>query len=294
MKPDNTNTPHVASDSEPPASKRTEVEPWWRRTRNQVLAGVGTVVVGVAVAVIANLVSARLPTPVSARPTSTSVTPVVTPSPGTRGNGWSLTPVVLANDYLTVTASMQPGAFCPGTGWVFRQPPTQLAPSASNSPALNSWAVHNGGIPQSGNYITFTVQARNGHTVIILDFGIKILRRAVPVGTATKFLGSCGGGLTPSFFDVNLDKPGLQVTPVSGMDAVGNPVPPVPLPHEVTESSPEQWRFQILTTNCDCTFVPYFTWSSDGNLGTFSVPDGSQPWRVTAVTRGMSRSVIYP
>ena len=63
-------------------------------------------------------------------------------------------------------------------------------------------------------------------------------------------------------------------------------VPPaVPLPHTVTESGPEQWRLRIKTTNCDCTFVPYFTWSSDGNAGTFDIPDGSKPWQVAAVTR---------
>jgi hypothetical protein len=286
MQSDNPNEHRVESDAEHLASKGTaEPVPWWRRTRNQILAGVGTIVTGVLIAVIANLVSARLPTSTHTQPTSTTVAPAANePYSGTRGSGWSAAPIVLENDYLSVTASMQPYLSCKAaTGWVFKQPPKQLAPLDRNDP--NSWAVRNGGIPQSGNYITLTVQGRNGHTVVILSLGVKIVSRAAPpTGTAAILSGGCGG-LTPSFFDVNLDKSSLQAIPVGGVNAVGKKVPAVPLPHTVTESSPEQWRLRILTANCDCAFVPYFTWSSDGNTGTFDVRDGSEPWRVAAVTR---------
>jgi hypothetical protein len=129
------------------------------------------------------------------------------------------------------------------------------------------------------------VQARPGHTVIILSFGVKILSRAAPpAGTAANLSGGCGG-LTPSFFDVNLDKPGLKAIPVTGQNMAGKKAPAVPVPHTVTESAPEQWRLRVLTTACDCTFVPYFTWSSDGNEGTFQITNGSGPWRVAAVTK---------
>ena len=180
---------------------------------------------------------------------------------------------------------MQPGDVCHGaTGWVFSQPPQELAALGPNSDP-NSWAVRNGGIPQSGNFITLTVQGRNGHTVVILSFGVKILSRtAPPTGTRATMSGGCGG-LMPSFFVANLDKPSLQARPVSGVDEAGNKVRAVPLPHTVTESGPEQWRLQILTANCDCAFIPYFTWSSDGNEGTFQIPDGSGPWRVAAATK---------
>jgi hypothetical protein len=282
----------VATDAGEPAAKdtaeTTETVPWWRRTRNQVLGGVGAVVTGVLIAVIANMVSARLPAPQPGQPTSTAVTPGTNePQSSTRGTGWSAVPIVLENDYVSVTAFMQPYQSCKAaTGWVFKQPMNKLAPLAPTSlNGINTWAVRNGGIPQSGNYITLTVQGRNGHTVVIESLGVKILRRAAPpTGTAAMLGGGCGG-LRPSFFDVNLDKPGLQATPVSGVNPLGNKVPAVPLPHTVTESGPEQWRLRITTTNCDCTFVPYFTWSSDGNVGTFNILDGSKPWRVAAVTR---------
>jgi len=292
MQSDRPNAPRAESDAEDPASKGTaEPVPWWRRTRNQVLAGVGTVVTGVLVTVVANLVSARLPTPGPGQPTSTAVAPAASePHGGTRSSGWSLVPIVLENDYLSVTAFMQPYVSCKAaTGWVFDQPPKQLAPLVlthlSGINSLNSWIARHGGIPQSGNYITLTVQGLNGHTVIIESLGVKVLSRAAPPrGTAAVLSGGCGG-LRPSFFDVNLDRPGLQATPVSGVNEAGKKVPAIPLPHTVTESSPEQWRIRILTTNCDCTFVPYFTWSSDGKVGTFEIPDGSQPWRIAAVTR---------
>jgi hypothetical protein len=287
MKPDDSNAPKAAVGDGSPASRGTDQRvPWWRRTRNQVLAGAGTIVTGVLVGVIVSVASARLPAPVKAQPTSTSVTPAPDePYTSSRGTGWPLAPVVLGNDYVAVTASMQPADACEaGRGWVFRQSPKQLAPLSYNGD-LNSWAVRNGGIPQSGNYITLTVQARPGHTVVILSFGVKVLSRAAPpAGTAANLSGGCGG-LTPSFFDVNLDKPGLQAIPVTGMNPAGKKVPAVPLPHTVTESGPEQWRLRVSTTACDCTFVPYFTWTSDGNEGTFDITNGSRPWRVAAVTK---------
>jgi hypothetical protein len=266
MEPDDSNAPRAASGKSAASRGSQEPVPWWRRTRNQVLAGLGAIVTAALAGVIVNIVSPRLPAPVKPQPTSVRVTPAVG-GPYTRasGSGWSLRPTVLENDYLTVTASMQPGVSCRGaTGWVFRQPPRQLPPLPWSSDP-NKWALRNGGIPRSGNYITVTVQGINGHTVVILDFGVKVLRRAAPpTGTAAFTSGQCGG-LTPSFFDVKLDRPGLQVKPVTGIDAAGNRVPAVPLPHTVTESGPEQWHLRILTTTCDCTFVPYFTWSSDGH-----------------------------
>ena len=289
MNEDDSNAPQVASQAKPSSSGDSQKSvPWWRRTRNQVLTGLGAIATAVLTGVIVNVVSARVPAPVQPQPTSTSVTHAASVPNSVAGSGWSPTPKVLENDYLTVTASMQPDQACEGaTGWVFRQPPRQLAPLPfKNDP--NSWAVRNGGVPASGNYITLTVQGNHGHTVVILDFGVKVIRRtSPPTGTAANLSGGCGG-LTPSFFDVNLDKPDLQVKPVSGEDAAGNKVTAVPLPHTLSESSPEQWRLRILTTNCDCEFVPYFTWSSDGNEGTFQVTNGSAPWRVAAVTEARS------
>ena len=277
-----------AHDSQGSPDSRQTAKPkrWWRQTRTRVLAGAGGVIAGVLILVIGNFLSARLPSRAHAQPTSTSVTRMAAGTyAGAQGSGWPLTPIVLANDYLTVTASMQPDQGCKAErSWVFQQSPQQLAPLPLTTDP-NTWAIRNGGIPQSGNYISVTVQGLNGHTVVILSFGVKILSRAAPpAGTAASLTGGCGG-LTPSFFDLNLDSPIVQATPVSGIDDAGHTVPAVPLPHVVTESSPEQWQLRILTTTCDCTFVPYFTWSSDGNQGTFEITNGSGPWRVAAITK---------
>ena len=287
MKPDDSNAPHADSNAEASAPRDAQDSPrGWRRTRNKVLAGIGAIITTVIGGVILAVVVPRLPAPVHPQPTSPRVThPGNEPNAGAHGMGWSLRPTVLANDYLTVTASMQPDQPCLGaTGWVFRQPPRQLAPLPWRSDP-NSWALRNGGIPQSGNYLTVTVQGNHGHTVVILAFGVKVLSRsAPPTGTAANLAGGCGG-LTPSFFDANLDKPDLQVKPVAGLDAAGKKVPAVPLPHTVSESSPEQWHLRFLTATCDCIFVPYFTWSSDGNVGTFQLTNGSGQWRVAATVK---------
>ena len=296
MDSDNPKAPDTVGpgDSSSSGSTATDVPtPWWRPTRKHVIAWVSFVMTAAVIPIIVNIVSSGItkqtpPTARTAAPqaTSTKVTEAAGEQQysGPHGYGWAASPVILKNDYVSVEATMKPDDECNGaTGWVFRQSPTKLAPLTSYNP--NDWAIRNGGIPQSGNYITLDVQALNGHTVIIDTIGVKVISRAAPPsGTAAILSGGCGG-LTPSLFRVNLDQPGLQVRPVDGVDITGKKIPPIPLPHVVTETGPEQWRLQILTATCDCTFVPYFTWSSDGSAGTFEITDGSGPWQVASAAK---------
>ncbi len=278
------------SGEEPDGSKaHAENVAWWRPARAKVAAAAAAVITTALALTVSNLATGWVThlfvtsKPV-AEPTSTVATPFLRQQ-SNHGLGWSVSPTVLTNSYLTVTASMQPGDLCDGaTGWVFQQSPRQLRPPALGTNDIQ-WAVRNHGIPESGNYITVTVQGLHGHTVIIEQFGVRVIsRRPPPTGTAAILSGGCGG-LQPAFFDLNLDEYQPQVIPVAGTNSVGQHFKPVPLPHVVSESDPEQWRLQVVTKECDCSFVPYFTWSSDGSQGTFYITNGSGPWRVAAVTK---------
>lgn len=280
--PESAKSARPASDSLAHGTKRV----WWRTTGGKIAGVAGGIITTALALVISNLATGWLTHPHAASPASLragleSAAPKLTSS----GVGWSLSPVVRSNGFLAVTASMEPQDTCDGaTGWVFRQLPSRLQalPLAGDPVA---WAVRNHGIPQSGNYISVTVQGLNGHTVVIESFGVKIIsKQQAPTGTAAILSGGCGG-LEPSFFKLNLDTPDAQIVPTFGSTATGETVQPVALPHVVSESNPEQWHLQIITTRYDCTFVPYFTWSSDGQQGTFYITNGSAPWEIASITR---------
>jgi hypothetical protein len=65
----------------------------------------------------------------------------------------------------------------------------------------------------------------------------------------------------------------------------------VPLPHEITPGAPEEWRLQLTTAHCQCDYIPYFDWSSEGNSGRYDVTLHNKPWRITASTGAKS---AYP
>ena len=213
IKPDDSDAPNGKGTPAPGSDKPV---PWWRRTRNQVLAGVGTVVTGVVAGVIISVVSVRLPAPVHAQPTSTSVT--ARGQRAVRRRPRHQLASHAKDSWKRLRGRHGIHAARPGLqgrhGIGVRQPPQQLAPLGWNGDP-DSWAVRNHGIPQSGNYITLTVQARPGHTVIILRF---VSRSSAGQRRQKEQPRTFPGDvrLTPSFFDVNLDKPGLQAMPVTG------------------------------------------------------------------------------
>lgn len=212
------------------------------------------------------------------RPATPSAATSYTGPPGT---GWSQTPTNTANDFLSVVAKMAPGDMCAGaTGWAFPQTWNHLADLDPQD--IDAWARRNGGVPESGNFIELTVTARNHARVVIDHIGVHVKERSKPkVRTDAKF-GGCGG-FSPAFFAVNLDSPLTPVKAIRGDDP-DQPVLPAPLPHLLNDhSSVEVWRLLFNTRTCDCQFVPYFTWSSDGISGTYEVTNHGKPWRVTSV-----------
>jgi hypothetical protein len=308
--------------SAPPNGKSAGRFRWLFTRRGAILSASGTVITGVLVTLIVQMLSphvpgatkpARSPTNTPA-PTPTSTKVSFQPSPsaanavtsagqvtlaakapyrGPAGSGWSLTPVTSGNDYVSVTATLDPTQACKGaTSWVMPDPPEQLAPLPSfTAAAVSDWAAANGGIPQSKNYITMRIFAANHHTVVIDDFGVRIVNRAKPIGGTRATLSAGCGGLEPSFFTANLDADNPVAQPVAGRDDSGKVVPPVPLPHEITDSGPEVWRLQLTTAHCQCDYIPFFDWSSAGSSGRYDVTLRNKPWRITAATGAKS---AYP
>lgn len=238
--------------------------------------------------------------PPSPSPTSDMVTPIARPSaaasqattPPVAGSpstvtaqadpGWPPEPLAAGNDFASVTVRVQPDHFCSGNkGWVTPAWPTEhpYAPQFDTT----TWALNNGAVLNSGNYIELTVQVQNNHRLTVNSIGAKAETTSPPLqGYFPNLSGGCGAEV-PATFRVNLDT-GLT-TSIKGLDQAGREIEPLPLPHTLNEQDRESvWKIQIVTDNCDCQFIPYFSYTAeDGVPRIFEVRlSEDRPWRVTS------------
>jgi hypothetical protein len=190
-------------------------------------------------------------------------------------------------DALHVTAQpANPADYCNGgAGWVFRKKPQELSVPAWSAD-LPRWAIANGGVPASGNYVVVTLQGIAPHTVIIQDVRVVVVHKEAASGGTYPLLGGSCGVLVPAFFAADLDSRPVRVRPVTGMDATGHSVRPVPLPHQVSESNPEVWDVQAKTERSQDDWIAYVDWLSDGQRGSSEISaDGhGRPFRTAATT----------
>jgi hypothetical protein len=189
---------------------------------------------------------------------------------------------------LTITTHLfPPSESCQGgAGWVFPQQSNELpVPSwQASDPSLQRWASDYHGIPASGNFVVVDLQALPGHTVIVNDIRVHVVSRApAPDGTYPELSGGCGG-IVPTSFKANLDGSAIVLTRTSEGGGVGKPAPPIPLPHAVSESSPEVWYINSVTRTCDCQWTVTLDWSADGKTGTSTIEDAGKPFRTAATT----------
>lgn len=211
-------------------------------------------------------------------------TPARNPPGVVPGYGWSKAGVNSRNAFVAVTATMDPAPSCNGggAGWVFGQNAGDLAPLpwAQQQAKVEGWARANGGVPVAGNHIQLTLEELNGHAFIINDITARVTHRARPnIKTFPELSGGCGG-ITQSFFAVNLDDgDNPQATPVT---ATG--VPPIPLPHKLDgQDRFETWNVIVNTTGCDCEFILSFDYTAAGQQHSYDVPlNEGKPWRVSA------------
>jgi hypothetical protein len=161
---------------------------------------------------------------------------------------------------------------------------------------FEAWAARNHGLPASGNSVAVTVQGLDHHTVVVQDLRVVVVHRAAPPATATypNPAYGCGGGLLPNYFRVNLDEEPTVVHAFAGFMPGTGRVPPVPMPHQVSETRPEVWHLKVITTKCACSWYGYIDWTSDGVSRTATISDHGRPFEtVTPTSATMLRPVAY-
>lgn len=207
-------------------------------------------------------------------------------------NYWLRKKVTGPEQALSVVVTIKsPARDCEGqAGWIFPVKPNKLPPWPNASSSEEEWARQSGGIPASGNYITVTLQARGERTVVATDLRVEVLARRRPTAGTHPISGGCGG-LTPTLFKAYLDTSPIRVKPTAGRDSANKPIPPVALPHIISEKSPEQWQIAGITSSCDCKWVAYIDYTADGVRGEAKIDDNGEPFRSVAVSRA---AVVVP
>ena len=261
--------PEIADDSAAKKSDETHKDskkkkPWWR-------SGYTAIIAALAAGIIAAI---------------TSLTQEGITSIGHR--------LVSSNVLSIHLSAIALSAGCYGEkGWVFPKRLSQLPAPDTTNPRLDfdSWARRNNGVPASGDYVELVLQpVRQQQTVVIDSISVQIVGESPPFhGAYIQGFGQCGG-IQPDFFQANLDSRPISITPVKGQNSTLKVVEPVPLPHVLTEGSPEVWNVSAIARHSIYRWVINVHWTSGNDSGTLLVDDNGQPFE-TAPTVGLTEAL---
>ncbi|MEV7388418.1 helix-turn-helix transcriptional regulator [Streptomyces sp. NPDC091215] len=295
-----------APEPEPEPEPKSEPEPepaphpWYRRRRTLVAAAAATVLLA-ALGTLAALpddrsttdVASRSPgssrttaaggaqrhdtSPVGSTPSPTSPTPTSTPSSaGAQPSSPAAVP-------LTWTADSQLWELGCDHDYVIDKQPAQVPPPPAPQDA-GPWAATQSAVHGGNTIVEVSVQGRSSTAVVLEDLRVRVVGRTAPApGIAYSTADGCGGGLTPRYFDVNLDKDRPIARPVAGEGPDGKTVSTMHLPYRVSATDPEVLRVKANTTGCDCRWYLELDWSSQGRSGTVRIDDHGRPFRTSSI-----------
>lgn len=195
-----------------------------------------------------------------------------------------------SEQYLTVVAHpISPQRLCDGErDWVLPGRPPQLVLPKNDTIYTDTWYVQHGAMPASGYYVPITLQGSGSHTVIITDIQIRVVsRRPAFVGSVPSFGGGCGGSDYYKFA-ADLDTTPVVVKPIDAREGTGKTTAAVPLPHTLSESTPEVWYLEADTKWCACEWEAEIDWTSDGKSGTATVTNNGRPFQTAALSKAHS------
>ncbi|MEV5957423.1 helix-turn-helix transcriptional regulator [Streptomyces sp. NPDC051987] len=184
---------------------------------------------------------------------------------------------------LTWTANSQLWDLGCDHDYVIDKQPAQVPPPPAPQDA-GTWAATQGAVHGGNTIVEVSVQGRSSTAVVLEDLRVRVVGRTAPApGIAYSMADGCGGGLTPRYFDVNLDKDRPIARPVAGEGPDGKTVSTMHLPYRVSATDPEVLRVQAGTVGCDCRWYLELDWSSQGRSGTVRIDDHGRPFRTSSI-----------
>ncbi|MER7186998.1 transcriptional regulator, partial [Streptomyces hyaluromycini] len=184
---------------------------------------------------------------------------------------------------LTWTANSQLWELGCDHDYVIDRQPAQVPPPPAPQDA-GTWAATQSAVHGGNTIVDVSVQGRSSTAVVLEDLRVRVVGRTAPApGIAYSMADGCGGGLTPRYFDVNLDKDRPIARPVAGEGPDGKTVSTMHLPYRVSATDPEVLRVKASTVGCDCRWYLELDWSSQGRSGTVRIDDHGRPFRTSSV-----------
>ncbi|MGW1619439.1 helix-turn-helix domain-containing protein [Streptomyces sp. NPDC002172] len=184
---------------------------------------------------------------------------------------------------LTWTANSQLWELGCDHDYVIDKQPAQVPPPPAPQDA-GAWAATQGAVHGGNTIVDVSVQGRSSTAVVLEALRVRVVGRTAPApGIAYSMADGCGGGLTPRYFDVNLDKDRPIARPVAGEGPDGQTVSTMHLPYRVSATDPEVLRVKASTAGCDCRWYLELDWSSQGRSGTVRIDDHGRPFRTSSV-----------
>jgi hypothetical protein len=252
----------AATRRRPDASVWRRIGGLLKKPAGRIAAAVGTVITGVATAVVIQL----LTTSHNGQPPAAGTAPSVP-------FGY------------TVSRANGPVSEC--VGWLFPQPIQKIRytslQGSQNAAADEAWALRNGASDVNGGAYTITLQGNSAaENVAIRDVRIKVLsRNPARPGTVIYNGVGCGGGLTAEVFTVQVDSAGLQFVAQNGATKwpytiSGTDIEYLILDAQISKSDRDRYQF-----------VYQIDWSQGSRQGTVTVvaPNG-KPFTAVPVLPG--------
>ncbi|MFD3583889.1 helix-turn-helix domain-containing protein [Streptomyces sp. NPDC058683] len=167
--------------------------------------------------------------------------------------------------------------------YVIDKQPAQVPPPPVPQDA-GTWAATQNAVHGRDTIVQISVQGRSSTAVVLEDLRVRVVGRSAPApGIAYSMADGCGGGLTPRYFDVDLDKDRPLARPVAGEGPDGQTVSTMRLPYRVSSTDPEVLRVNARTEGCDCRWYLELDWSSQGRSGTVRIDDHGRPFRTSSI-----------
>lgn len=178
--------------------------------------------------------------------------------------------------------------------WVTPKSPAELEavmdPSVSLSPEQwATWEHSKDGAQASEAAFTVTAQGREATSnVVITGVRVKILEKRPPL-KGTLLYRQCGGPVYAHYMAVDLDSrqpvsfpDDLDSRTAAELVAQGVRADPIRFPYSVSATEVEVFTVTARTSECDCTWVIEFDWSTEGRSGVQTVTNNGQPFRTTS------------
>ncbi|MGW1874443.1 helix-turn-helix domain-containing protein [Streptomyces sp. NPDC001975] len=214
---------------------------------------------------------------------SPSPTPDGTRTPSSAAPSTSTAAPAQTGVPLAWTASSQVWELGCDHDYVIDKQPAQVPPPPVPQDA-GTWAATQNAVHGRDTIVQISVQGRSSTAVVLEDLRVRVVGRAAPApGIAYSMADGCGGGLTPRYFDVDLDKDRPLARPVAGEGPDGQTVSTMRLPYRVSSTDPEVLRVNARTEGCDCRWYLELDWSSQGRSGTVRIDDHGRPFRTSSI-----------